>query len=438
MQRGLTRREFLKASGGASLAVLLSGCSFGVGGSRGGGGSGAAVTIWEISTGLERMMLEEKLKEYNSNHPDAKAEMQFFENDPYKQKLRVSMGAGNPPDIFYGWGGGILKSYVDAGKVYELTPELKEDPNWGEQFFPQVMSGVTFDGKVYGVPVAGMQPNVVFYNKSMFDEFGLTVPATYDELYGVIDELNQQGVIPISMGGESKWTYMIHHQELTNRIGGAEPFNGVLRGEPKAWSDPAFIEASTMLQEMVKMKAFEEGFAGVSYDTGQASTLLNTGKAAMHLIGVYDFENHLDANPEFAKNDLGWFRVPEVEGAEGSYANVSGNLSNFYSITQTAGDKNAAVTFLKEGTLSPEERVELGEVPPVKGIGSKLQQAQNGDFLTFVYDLVQASTSYQLSWDQALPPDQAEALLNNLAQLMLLNISPKQFSENMNETLGKG
>jgi raffinose/stachyose/melibiose transport system substrate-binding protein len=158
----------------------------------------------------------------------------------------------------------------------------------------------------------------------------------------------------------------------------------------------------------------------------------------MHLIGVYDFENHLDAHPEFVKNDLGWFRVPEVEGAEGSYANVSGNLSNFYSITQTAGDKDAAVTFLKEGTLSPEERIELGEVPPVKGIKSKLQQAENGDFLTFVYDLVQASTSYQLSWDQALPPDQAEALLNNLAQLMLLNVSPKQFSENMNETLGKG
>jgi raffinose/stachyose/melibiose transport system substrate-binding protein len=433
MDGRLTRREFLKASGGASLALLLSGCSFGVGQNKAASGSG--VTVWEISTGLEREAILNKLKEYNSSHPDAKVEMQFFENDPFKQKLRVAMGAGNPPDIFYGWGGGILKSYVDAGKVYDITSELEKDPRWGDKFFPLVMDGVTFNGKVYGVPISGMQPNVVFYNKTMFEKYGVAPASTFDELQSSIRILRQNGVIPFALGGESKWTYMIWVQELTNRIGGPEPFEAVLRREPGAWSDPAFIEAGTQFQELISMKAFEDGFAGVSYDTGQASTLLNTGKAAMHLIGVYDFENHLNASPEFVENDLGWFKVPEVAGASGSFENVSGNLSNFYSITTTSGDKEAAVTFLKEGTLDPAQRVKLGEVPPVNGIEDLLRGAENGDFLTFTYDLVKQATSYQLSWDQAASPALAEALLTNLDQLALMKATPEEFSKNMNEAM---
>lgn len=432
MGRGLTRRDFLKAGGGASLAMLLAGCGgFGVGQSRGGS---AGVTVWEISTGLEREAVEKALQKYNKANPDANAEVQFFENDPYKQKLRVSMGAGNPPDVFYGWGGGILESYVDANNVYDITSDLQKD-GWGDMYFPNVLEGATFDGKVYGVPVSGMQPNVVFYNKEMFDQYGLEPAETFGQLTDSVDTLRGEGVIPIALGGESKWTYMIWMQELVNRIGGAEPFDAVLRGESGAWSDPAFIEAGSMMQDLVDMQAFEEGFAGVSFDTGQASTLLNTGKAAMHLIGVYDFENHLNASPEFVNEKLGYFKFPAVEGAGGNVTNVSGNLSNFYSVTQTSGDKDTAVDFIRNGTLSPQERIALGEVPPVKGIEADLEKADHSDFLLYVYDLARNADTYQLSWDQAMPPALAEALLTNLDQLMLKKATPQEFSQGMNQAM---
>ena len=434
-ERGLSRRDFLRAGGGAlvgAYALGLAGCGgFGVGQST--GGSGGGVTVWEISTGLEKASLLEELARFNEGHPGITAEMQFFENDPYKQKLRVAMGAGNPPDVFYGWGGGILESYVDAGKVFDLTAALEEDPDWGEEFLPNVMEGVTFGGKVYGVPVTDVQPNCVFYNKAIFEEHGLSPPETFDGLKDTVRALKEEGVIPIVLGGQSKWTYMIWMQQLVLRLGGAEPFDKVVRGEAGAWSDPAFVEAGAMFQDLVRMGAFEEGFAGVSFDTGQASALLNTGVAAMHHIGVYDYENHLTADPDFVKENLGWFRFPAVGG--GSPVDASGNLANFYSVSQASGDKEKAITFLKEGTLSVETRIKNGAVPPVKGIEARLEEADNSEWVTFVYDLVKGAPSYQLSWDQALSPVLAERLLVNLEQMVLLASAPKDFSAAMNEAM---
>ena len=41
------------------------------------------------------------------------------------------------------------------------------------------------------------------------------------------------------------------------------------------------------------------------------------------------------------------------------------------------------------------------------------------------------------SWDQALSPTAAEVLLDNIAKLFALSISPQQFANNMNAVIGK-
>ena len=41
------------------------------------------------------------------------------------------------------------------------------------------------------------------------------------------------------------------------------------------------------------------------------------------------------------------------------------------------------------------------------------------------------------SWDQALGATQAETLLDNIAKLFQLSISPQQFADNMNKVIGQ-
>src|SRR5438270_113450 len=164
----ISRRTFLEVAGATATTTALAGC-FGVGGSQSTTGSGSSssstVTIWDIRTGSEQRVIKNITDSFNAKHSNIHAALNFFENDPYKQKLQVAMGAHNPPDIFFGWGGGILKSYIDAGDVYDMTADFSADPTWKNKFLPSVMGPVTFNGKIYGVPINGTQPILFFYNK---------------------------------------------------------------------------------------------------------------------------------------------------------------------------------------------------------------------------------------------------------------------------------
>jgi raffinose/stachyose/melibiose transport system substrate-binding protein len=79
--------------------------------------------------------------------------------------------------------------------------------------------------------------------------------------------------------------------------------------------------------------------------------------------------------------------------------------------------------------------IDLGLVPPVEGIESKLQGTESPEWLLYVYNLAREAPYFDLSWDQALPPEPAQELLTNLDRLFLREITPKQFSENMNKTI---
>jgi raffinose/stachyose/melibiose transport system substrate-binding protein len=127
---------------------------------------------------------------------------------------------------------------------------------------------------------------------------------------------------------------------------------------------------------------------------------------------------------------------PAVDGGKGNPANVAGNPANFYSVFSKSKNQATAIDFLKTAVLSDENIDVLlkgGSVPPVVGIEAKIAKAAHSDWLLFVYNLAKGAPHYQLSWDQALPPAEADALLVNLDQLFLMKITPKQFSENMSK-----
>lgn len=440
MQEKVSRRTFLQVAGGAVLSTSLAGC-FGVGSSQTTtGNSSSTISIWDIRTGSEQQVVQSVANAFNAAHSSIHATVDFFQNDPYKQKLQVAMGAHNPPDIFFGWGGGVLKSYIDANGVYDMTADLNADPTWKNRFLPAVMSSVTFNNKIYGVPNSGMQPVFFFYNKNVFKQYNLSPPQTWSELLQVITTLKQHNVIPIALAGGSKWPYLMYEEYLVDRFGGPSAFDAVFNNQANGWSQDAFIKANAAIQQLVSMGAFGSSFASVIADTNQDAALVYTAKAGMMLQGNWNFPVFQTNSPQLVQSgNLGWFPFPAIEGGAGDPKDIAGNPCNYYSISKAAKSSRDCVTYLKSAVLSNDnvnKLIALGDVPPVQGIASQLSSSQNGEWLQFNYQMVQNAPHYQLSWDQALSPQAAAALLTNLDQLFLKQVSPQQFSDNMNKTIG--
>jgi raffinose/stachyose/melibiose transport system substrate-binding protein len=422
----LNRRDLLASVGALGGAVALAGSGLAADPTR--------VTLWEIATGGQKKLVQETVQRFDQQHPDIDVRVEFFQNDPFKTKLRMAMGAGQPPDLFIGWGGGILQSYVASHKVAVLPSSVST-----ARFLPSIMQAVTFGGHVYGVPCSGTQPVLFYYNKPIFKKYAINPPTTWNELLAAVRTLRGKGVVPITLAGHNNWPGLMYEEYLVNRIGGNAPFQAVLDGKADAWSDTAFLKANQMIVELIDGQAFPSNFAALNYDLGQSSQLLFNGQAAMQLMGAWDYGIILSNAPEFiSSGQLGWFPFPAVEGGTGDPKNVAGNPANFYSITARSHGQAQAATFLAEGVLDQfeiDEFVKLGQVPPVRGIRAQIAHAEHADWLLTIYDMASQAPHFDLSWDQALHQRPAQAMLTNLGLLFLKQLTPEQFSKQMNEAM---
>ena len=411
------------------------------GGGGGGGGGGATATMWSLS-GQPNEAIDKKSVEAFNKLGKGTVEATFFQNDPYKAKIRTAIGAGEAPTLIFGWGGGILKSYADADQVEDLTSWLNENTAVKDKFLPASWGAATIDDKIHAVPTRNTQPIVMYYNKSLFDKAGVQQPATWDDVMNLVNVFNSQGVAPFSLGGQSKWTSMMWLEYLLDRIGGPEVFNAIYANKADAWSDPAVIETCTKIQDLVKANGFIKGFSSIAADTNADQALLYTGKAAMLLHGGWAYGSMKATNPSFVNDGLAFSNFPTVPGGKGDPKNTVGNPANYFSISAKASDaeKEVAKAYFTDGLYTEaavDAYIDSGGVPPVKAVETKLAGSPNAPFLQFVYDMVSAAPNFQQSWDQALSPAQAEALLNNIDQLFLLKIGPDQFATAMNATIGK-
>ncbi|TFH69452.1 extracellular solute-binding protein [Cellulomonas sp. HD19AZ1] len=434
MTRSITRRT---AAAVAAVTATLALAACGGGAQPGGAAAGGGASAWALTGGSEAMF-RAQFDAWNDEHADEQIGVEWFANDAYKEKIRTAVGAGNAPTLVYSWAGGTLADYVANDKVVDLGDSTAA---LTDRLIPSVAANGQVDGATYAVPNTQSQPVVLYYNKQVLDAAGVEVPTTYDQLLDAVTKLDSQGTIPVALAGQSVWPELMWIQYLTDRIGGPEVFQAVLDGKQGAWSDPAIVEATTKIRELVDAGAFGDAFGSVNADQNADTALVQTGKAAFVLQGSWVYPNFLSNAPELVKSGgLGYATFPAVDGGAGDPANIVGNPSNFWSVSADASAEQQATAkkFLAERVLDDaavDALLDIGTVPPITGLEDKIAQRDDADYLSFVYGMVRDAPHFQLSWDQALPAAQAQALLENLSQLFLGQIDPQQFSTAMDATL---
>ncbi|MEJ3746718.1 extracellular solute-binding protein [Actinomycetes bacterium KLBMP 9797] len=436
----MSRRNFLNVAAGAGAGMALAAC-----GSSGPGdsGSGAGASYWFLTAAPGEQIRKNAVERFNKANPDSQIKPTAFENDAYKTKIRTALGAGQAPTIIWGWGGGGLKSWADAGQVDDLTDWFAQNAAVKERLFPASFGAATVNGKIYAMPCETVEPIVLFYDKRAFDKIKAEPPQSWGDIMALVPRFNAANIAPFSLAGQSRWTNMMWLEFLFDRIGGPEVFQAIFDGEKDAWSHPASIEALTKAQDLVKANGFVKGFSSVVADANADQALLYTGKAAMMVHGTWTYGSMAEEGGNFVSGgNLGYMNFPPVEGGKGDPGNTVGNPAQYLSISAkaTAEEKEIAKKFFSTGVLTDEESAEWldsGGVPIVKGSESKIASSKDPDFLNFVYTTASQAKFFGQSWDQALSPTAAEKLLDNIAKLFQLSITPQQYAANMNQVIGQ-
>ncbi|MGH3211186.1 MAG: extracellular solute-binding protein [Trebonia sp.] len=197
-------------------------------------------------------------------------------------------------------------------------------------------------------------------------------------------------------------------------------------------------QALTDIQDLVKAGAFQPGYDSLHF-SGGSDALVYSGKAAMQLMGDWDISSVLGADASFVNDgNLGMASFPVVEGGKGDPADLAGNAASYVAVSSkaTAAQKKVVEDFFKDSlTTTSYAKAEVGavEVPITKGAAPLFSGQALGSYDTTIYNSVLKAPSFQYSWDQAMTPTVATAMLTNLAQVFELTETPSKFVSLMNQ-----
>jgi raffinose/stachyose/melibiose transport system substrate-binding protein len=445
-----SRRTFLGLVGGGALAAGLAACGSSgpssTPGSTAGAAAGSGTTYWFLTGQPQQAIREAQVKRFGDANSGSKIKTTEFQNDAFKAKIKTAIGAGQGPTLIWGWGGGGLKAYVDANQVEDLTSWFGDNAALKNSIFPSAFGAATVGGKIYAMPVETVTPIVLFYDKRAFEKIGAQPPKSWGDIMDLVPKFNAKGIAPFSLGGQSRWTNMMWLEFLFDRIGGSEVFQNIYEGKANGWSDPSALKALDEMQKLIKANGFIKGFSSITADSNADQALLYTGKAAMMLHGAWTYGNMKSSGGDFVTGGhLGYMNFPPVDGGKGDPTDTVGNPGQYLSISSKASqaDKDNAKKFLQNNTLddaSVDAWVKSGNIAVAKTSKDKLSSITDKNdaaWLNFVYDTSANAKTFAQSWDQALSPTQAETLLDNIAKLFQLSISPQKFADNMNAVIGQ-
>ncbi|HOS31257.1 MAG TPA: extracellular solute-binding protein, partial [Treponemataceae bacterium] len=233
----------------AALVVLGSSVLFAAGKKEEAAASGTKtnLVIWArdlLDEEPDHLYVTKLVENFQKQNPDITIDYIAL-GDGQKDKVKIAMAANaDLPDIFQSWGGSVLGGYADAGRLMDLTAELKDVPGSAA-----AAAAMSWKGKIYGVApsfaIAGL-----FVNETVFNANGLKVPATIADLEKVADALLAKGIQPFAVGVKDKWPGLALYMYLTNRMGG-DAF-GVAQSRKGPFTAEAFVKAGLKIQEWAK------------------------------------------------------------------------------------------------------------------------------------------------------------------------------------------
>jgi raffinose/stachyose/melibiose transport system substrate-binding protein len=394
------------------------------------------ITFWHIygpEMAGANSWFKDTIAAFEKKYPNIHIKEEITPNDPYKVKLKTAIAAGEAADAFMVYPGGWTEPYARDGAILPVDKYLDEG-GWRDTFIPSTFDEVTWDGVTYGFPFT-IRTVHIWYNKEVFDKYGLKPVKTMSELKEMIKILKDNGVTPFALGNKERWQGNFWTSYLFARVGGYEAWKNAVDRKGLGWADPSHVEALTLLQELVKMGAFTEGANGVgAMDVNQS---FFTGEAAMILNGTFFVNQVASLAPKgFLENNLGYFNFPVIEGGKGSAKDYHGGVGGAFVINSKTKHPDEVAAFYRF-MFSPENITELSRrtqwVLPVK---NTIPEDASELLLSQAKEL---DNMENLIWyaDHAMVPAVFEVYADATQAIFGLSITPEEAVAKMEEAAKK-
>lgn len=370
---------------------------------------------------------------YMDANPNVTIEVEALQDEPYKDKIKIYSSVNDLPDILHTWGQpSFIDPLLNNGLLHELNPEDFADLG----FIEGSMSGFSKGDSVYGIP-KNTDFLVLYYNKRLFEENGVELPKTQEDLVDVSKKLREKGISPIAINGMDGWTLPMWFEYVLQREAGSfDVMDDALHGNA-SFADDVVVAAATTMKEMVDAGIFADGYLTADY--GTAANLFGQEGAAMYLMGSWEMSlSQNEDYPESFRQNVGVMNYPISDKSE--VGDVLIYHGGGYSIAENSEHKEVAVDFLKF-FFQPENWVKLvwqsGAATPAQSFDKYLtgEESSLQKEIIDIFNSVTSSSGTPVLDDATA--EFKETIMNLHQELFTGGITPQEFSVKLAEAADK-
>jgi ABC-type sugar transport system permease subunit/ABC-type glycerol-3-phosphate transport system substrate-binding protein len=393
-----------------------------------------------LVAGYGAAFFEETAREFETLRPGVK--VRIHGNPRINDQVRIRVMAGDDPDatdavLLY-------PNLIKAGRILDLSgyldgPNWEGDARWRDTFLPGVLERWTAPNAsatgapVYGLPFAHAVWTI-FYDKKRFRENGWETPRTWDEFFVLCEKMERAGVAPLSLPGVFMRYGDAFLRAAHYNLVGADGWRAYNRLEAGARTDPRFLRAAGVLQQL-STRHLIKGWEGMTHTAAQLAFL--EGRAAMTISASWFASEMRGKLPE--NFELGAMNLPVF--ADGITPPDTLQTQSAYYFLFTSSDpahERATVDFFR--FLTSRERARRFAQTVDSPVA--LRAVGPNDYSPLMRDTAALIAKATSSFDAAPPASAANLAVINQAltdaryRLMTGRITPEEFGARLETAAG--
>lgn len=274
----MKRRLFL-ATAASSLAIVMSSGAFAA--------DKTVLNFWTWAPA--EPAVQKSIEAFEADNPDVDVQLTYLESTAYQDRLPLALSSGDAIDVAAVQTSSmvkLVKEYLEPlPPLFAANASAPIDTLLGGNALNQtkVLSG---DDTIYIAPMGVLGSVVAYYNVSLMDELGLSVPTNREELAAFVKTIKEKKpeLVPISFTG-ANWFL----DEIANTVSEQHTpgfYNSMRYDKGAKWNSPEYKKTFDAMVGLFNDGVFGKDMLDVDY--GRSVELFQQGKAVMFLQGSWE------------------------------------------------------------------------------------------------------------------------------------------------------
>ncbi|MCR2824369.1 ABC transporter substrate-binding protein [Microbacterium sp. zg.Y909] len=304
-----TFRASVAVVGAAALILPLASCS----GADGGSDSGTTEISFLLPTSENNTTAIDTLIEaFEAENPDITVKLETQPAGTEGDNLtKTKLATGEMNDVFFYNSGSLFQGLSPDQYLVDLS-----DESWVADVDPKMIDSVSTDNGIYGAPWGSTQAGGILYSKTIYEELGLEIPASWAEYAANNEKIKAAGkTAVVQTYGDTFSSQLYVLGDFANVLAQDPEWAEDYTAGKKKFADQPALQGFLNLETSFKEGWLNEDFASARFE--EAIGWLAMGEAAHYPMQTGAIASLAQNYPDQV-NDVGVFPIPAQDAAHTS------------------------------------------------------------------------------------------------------------------------